>query len=317
MTLEKRNNALNVNRNIVNGQTADIHITTHGSDFYWAICAVMGFATICFLALSLRVHRQNRIFYYITAGITMVASVAYFSMGSNLGWVPIAVEWHRSSPRVHGNYREIFYVRYIGWFITTPLILLDLLLTAGMPWPTILWVILVDWLMIVTRLVGALVRSRYKWGYYAFSCAALLYIIYQLGFEARRHASARGKDVGRVFLMCGTLTIIVWICYPVAWAVCEGGNLIAPDSEAVFYGVLDFLAMPIFGILLLWGHRGIDPSRLGLRIRDYDEDPAVHGGLRGEKRDRLNHPHPNGTNGATDGATEGPTHGEYNVSAAV
>jgi bacteriorhodopsin len=37
-----------------------------------------------------------------------------------------------------------------------------------MPWPTVLWVILVDWVMIVTGLVGALVKSIYKWGYFAF-----------------------------------------------------------------------------------------------------------------------------------------------------
>ncbi len=47
-------------------------------------------------------------------------------------------------------------------FITTPLLLLDLLLTAGLPWPTILLTILVDEVMIVTGLVGALVKSSYK-----------------------------------------------------------------------------------------------------------------------------------------------------------
>ena len=47
-------------------------------------------------------------------------------------------------------------------FITTPLLLLDLLLTAGLPWPTILYTILMDEIMIVTGLVGALVKSNYK-----------------------------------------------------------------------------------------------------------------------------------------------------------
>ena len=69
-----------------------------------------------------------------------------------------------------------------------------------------------------------------------------------------------------------------------SWGVSEGGNVIAPDSEAIFYGVLDLLAKPVFGALLLLGHRDIDPARLGLRIRDYDEDPAVIGGLHGEKK---------------------------------
>ena len=55
-----------------------------------------------------------------------------------------------------------------------------------------------------------------------------------------------------------------------------GSNVIAPDSEAVFYGVLDFLAKPVFGALLLWGHRNIDPARLGLAIKDYDGDALVH-----------------------------------------
>ena len=84
-------------------------------------------------------------------------------MASNLGWTPIDVEFARSDPRVGGVNREIFYVRYIDWFITTPLLLMDLLLTAAMPWPTILFIILVDEVMIVTGLVGALVKSSYKW----------------------------------------------------------------------------------------------------------------------------------------------------------
>ena len=46
--------------------------------------------------------------------------------------------------------------------ITTPLLLLDLLLTAGMPWPTILYTLLIDEIMIITGLIGALVHSSYK-----------------------------------------------------------------------------------------------------------------------------------------------------------
>ena len=49
-------------------------------------------------------------------------------------------------------------------FVTTPLLLMDLLLTAGLPWPTILYTIFLDEVMIVTGLIGALVKSRYKWG---------------------------------------------------------------------------------------------------------------------------------------------------------
>ena len=47
--------------------------------------------------------------------------------------------------------------------------------------------------------------------------------------------------------------------------------MIHPDSEAVFYGVLDVLAKPVWGAVLIWGHRNISPVTLGLRIRDVGE----------------------------------------------
>ena len=39
---------------------------------------------------------------------------------------------------------------------------MDLLLTAGMPWPTVLYTLLIDEIMIITGLIGALVHSTYK-----------------------------------------------------------------------------------------------------------------------------------------------------------
>jgi bacteriorhodopsin len=154
----------------------------------------------------MRKDRRDRVFHYITAAVVFVAAIAYFTMGSNLGFTPIRVEYQRSNPVVRGTYRSIYYVRYIDWFITTPLLLLDLLLTAGMPWPTILWTIIVDEIMIITGLVGALVVSEYKWGYFAFGCFALVYIVYQLVWEARLHARAYGRDIERAFTICGSMT---------------------------------------------------------------------------------------------------------------
>lgn len=46
--------------------------------------------------------------------------------------------------------------------ITTPLLLMDLLLTAALPWPSVLFTLVVDEIMIITGLVGALVVSSYK-----------------------------------------------------------------------------------------------------------------------------------------------------------
>ena len=111
--------------------------------------------------------------------------------------------------------------------------------------------------------------TRSQWGYFVFGCAALLYVVYVLVFLGRRHANALGPHIGRAYIMCGVLTIFLWFLYPIAWGLSEGGNVIHPDSEAVFYGILDILAKPVFGALLLWGHRDITPTQLGLHIREF------------------------------------------------
>ena len=260
---------------------SDINITSHGAALYWAVSAVMGVSALGFLAHGHIVARkrggglQYMIFHYITAMICFVACIAYFTMASNLGYAAIQVEFQRSNPKVAGLYREIFYVRYIDWVVTTPLLLLDVLLTAGLPWPTILITILVDEIMIITGLVGALVASRYKWGYFVFAMLALFFVFWNVSFVGPKHArsiqSSTSKNIGRSYILAASWTMFLWFLYPIAWGLSEGGNVISADSEAIFYSVLDVLAKPGFGILLLWAHAGIDPADLGIYIRNFDQ----------------------------------------------
>lgn len=273
------NQAVAVNR--VVGPHADLQITARASDWYFTVCAVMGAATLVFMGMAMTKPQAHRLFHYITAGITAIACIAYFSMGSDLGQTPIQAEFTRpGSITGPAGTREIFWVRYIDWFVTTPLLLTDLLLTAGVPWPTLLVTILADEIMIVTGLVGALTQTSYKWGYWVFGMFAFFFIVYELVVDARRHATALGGSVKSTFLKCGVLTIGLWFLYPIAWGLSEGGNVIHPDSEAIFYGILDILAKPGFGVLLLLGHNTIDPATLGLRL---GEGSSASGGPVSEK----------------------------------
>ncbi|MCJ1332918.1 ion channel activity [Thelotrema lepadinum] len=267
----------------------------------------MAVSTLAYMGMSFSKPRSHRLFHYITAGITMVAAVAYFSMGAGLGQVPIQVEFSRPGSAMVGSAgtREIFYVRYIDWFVTTPLLLLDLLLTAGVPTPTILITILADEIMVVTGLVGALTQSSYKWGYWTFGMFAFFYVFYSLVFIGRSHARALGPEPSRAFNMCGVLTIFVWFLYPIAWGLSEGGNVIHPDSEAIFYGILDVIAKPVFGFLLIFGHRNIDPATLGLSIRDVGETATNNGTVSTgphEKRGLFSRK-PKTTNGTSNGTS--------------
>jgi bacteriorhodopsin len=309
------NHAIEDNRDVF--RTATLEITTNGSDWLYAVCAIMGASTLAVMALSFTRPRTHRLFHYLSALILFTASVAYFSMGSNLGQVPIPVEFRRG-----GNYsgtREIFYARYIDWFITTPLLLLDLLLTAGLPWPNILVTIVANEFMIVCGLIGALTRTSYKWGYFTFACLAFLFVVYSIVVDGRRHARALGSPVSRTYDMCGVLTIFIWFLYPIAWGCSEGGNVIHPTSEAIFYGILDVIAKPVFTALLLWGHRNIDPMTLGLGIRQ----PGINQPLT-EKHPvgdhahaGAHHPHNGVHNGAQNGSSATATGNAANATPAV
>lgn len=59
--------------------------------------------------------------------------------------------------------------------------------------------------------------------------------------------------------------------YPVCWGISEGGNVIAPDSEFIFYGILDCCLIPVTCALFLALHWRIDPLRLGLYMRNCND----------------------------------------------
>ena len=69
-------------------------------------------------------------------------------------------------------------MRYIQWFINFPLLLLSLLLGTGVSLSDIFTTLFMGEVLVVAGLVGALVHSTYKWGYYVFGLFALFYVWY-------------------------------------------------------------------------------------------------------------------------------------------
>jgi len=294
------NRALHTNPFVVNDRTVDIHITTRGSDWYWTVMSIMGTTWLVILGSAFLKPASNRIFHYLLAAVAFVAMIEHYSIASNLGWVPIDVEWHRSSHLTAGANRQIWYVRYIAWFITWPLLTLALLLTVVAPAAVTLWTLFLSATMAVLAEVGALVRTDYKWGYYAFWLFSWCLLGYYLVFAPRRYATALGSDIGRIHISGAGWIWFLWMLYPICWGVSEGGNVIPPDSELIFYGILDVLLIPVTSAVFLFQHWRVDPARLGLRLRSYD-DPVV-GGRSGAPADVEK---PIATNGAaaTNGAT--------------
>lgn len=73
--------------------------------------------------------------------------------------------------------------------------------------------------------------------------------------------------------------------YPACWGISESGNIIAPNLDFIFYGILDTCLIPITSAFFLAAYWRIDPARLGVAMRGYDNPIPVRGGsgLAGEK----------------------------------
>jgi len=170
-----------------------------------------------------KVQPGHRAFNYMIAALLATASVAYFSMASDLGATPITVEF------LHGNWaqsgdgrfgyptRSIWYARYIDWTITTPLLLLTLLLITPVPTSTVFITIFMDIVMIVTGLIGSLVQSRYKWGFWTMGMFAMFWVFAELCVSsvlehpgAWQHASTKSRDLKLMKLRFFLLQLRNW-----------------------------------------------------------------------------------------------------------
>ncbi|PWN51080.1 family A G protein-coupled receptor-like protein [Violaceomyces palustris] len=262
------NEAIQVNPNV-----ADLDLGPAGSDFLWMVFSVMAASGLGSMIWGFRVERGQRAFHYLSAAILATASVAYFSMASDLGATPITVEFLQGNELVNGMYpkRAIWYVRYIDWTITTPLLLLEILLVSGLPLSTIFITIFFDLVMIITGLVGALVQSTYKWGYFTMGCVAMFYVFYVLYGPGLKSAGALGAEYKKAYLYSTSILCFLWFIYPIAWGLCDGGNVIDTNAEMYWYGILDILAKPVFAFFHLWEMRGLDYNKLALKSGKFSE----------------------------------------------
>lgn len=102
-------------------------------------------------------------------------------------------------------------------------------------------VVFFDIAMIVVGLVGALVASSYKWGYFTLGMFFEFYIWWVLLGPARSTSGLLGTDVRSAYTKSAIFLSVVWLLYPVAWGLADGSNVISVTAEMIFYGILDIL----------------------------------------------------------------------------
>ncbi|KAL0262470.1 Small subunit processome complex component [Diplodia seriata] len=241
-----------------------------GARTLWVVFVLMLLATIVFSGLSWTVPTSRRLYHVVTTLITIIATLSYFAMASGHGVSEhhtTVRESHKHVPDTyHDVYRQVYWARYVDWALTTPLLLLDLCLLAGVDGAHTLMAIIADEIMILTGLFAAFGNegTPQKWGWYAIACIAYLVVIWHLALHGRAKALARGDSVKKLFGSLGLFTLILWTAYPIVWGVADGSRKASVNDEIIAYAVLDILAKPVFGLWLLLSHARLSETNVEL-----------------------------------------------------
>ncbi|KAI1844136.1 hypothetical protein JX265_011030 [Neoarthrinium moseri] len=229
-------------------------LTTNGSDWLWAVTAIYALSFLIFFATSFKPFSGERIFHYIFTVSLLVGTIAYFSWASNLAHVII-------------NGRQIYWAKYVYWVVEFPAIIVALGLLSGVSWATILYNTFLSWIWVISYLVSAFTLSTYKWGFYAFGTVAWLILAFNTLSSGASSAKRVGVSGHHSFL--AGWTNLLWLLWPIAFGVSDGGYTIGVTPTAIFFGVLDVLLTPVlaFGFLVL--SRKWDYNKLNLAFTRY------------------------------------------------
>ncbi|KAJ8124001.1 hypothetical protein O1611_g9463 [Lasiodiplodia mahajangana] len=258
LILGRGNDALNINP-----PAGDESLSVHGSDWLWAVTAIYVVSFISFFGLSFVARSGEKIFHYIFSIALLVGSIAYFAEASDLGYV--LVSQVDSSPRLALT-RQIFWPKYVNWVVSFPAVATALGLLSGVPWATIIYNVFLSWTWVISYLITAFTVSTYKWGFYAFGTVSWLLLAFST-FSASSSAKRLGVSSDHT-LLAGWVNLL-WLLYPIAFGLTDGGNRIGVTPGFIFFGILDVLLIPVLSFAFLFLARRWDYGQLNLAFTRY------------------------------------------------
>jgi halorhodopsin len=219
------------------------------SSSLWINVALAGIAALLFAYMGRNIQSERaRLIWAVTLFIPLVSISSYLGLisGVTIG----VVEMPAGHPL---NEAVSQWGRYLTWAFSTPLILAALGWLADVDRPDIFAVIAADIGMCVTGLGAALTTSSLlmRWVLYVLSCVFFLVVLYALVVKWPVNAEAAGTS--EIFSTLRALTVVLWLGYPIIWAVGIEGLALVQSAGLTSWGysILDIFAKYIFAFLLL------------------------------------------------------------------
>jgi bacteriorhodopsin len=225
-----------------------------GSGNIWLLLGTIGMAlgTAYFIGTGWgEEHTTTRRFYTIITAASVIATIAYLAMALGYGDTTVT----------HGGKTHVVYwVHYVSWILTTPLILFALALVAEGTRRTIAALIGFDVSMVLLGLVTGLTGR----GLASLDTQTLQFVLWGASFVAylavlglllrplSREAAHQSAEVAMLFSMLRNVVIVLWVVYPIVWLLGPSVMGIIPVSITLLaFLLIDLLVKIGFGVLLL------------------------------------------------------------------
>jgi halorhodopsin len=218
----------------------------------WVNVALMGIALVLFAYMARDLTDEYaKLIVVATIGIPAVSIASYLGLISGLTVGIVDIPGRGESVTLWG--------RYLTWTFSTPLILAALGLLAGTSFTKLFTAIFFDIAMCVTGLAAAMTSQAVwlRWAWFALSTVFFLVVLYVILGEWSRDAATQDASVQRLFGRLKYLTVVLWVGYPVVWAIgTEGLALFGTGVTGLavtswLYSLLDVGAKFVFAFLLV------------------------------------------------------------------
>nr|WP_282594354.1 bacteriorhodopsin [Halorientalis brevis] len=217
----------------------------------WGNVALAGLSILLFVYMGRNVTDERaRLIWGATLLIPLVSISSYLGLvsGLTIGFLEMP-----PGHALGGQEVMVQWGRYLTWALSTPMILLALGLLADVDRASLFTVLAADIAMCVTGLAAALTTSAYlfRWVFYGVSCTFFAVVLYALLAEWPTAAVEAGTD--EIFATLRVLTVVLWLGYPIVWALGAEGFAIVQSIGLTSWGysVLDIVAKYVFAFLLL------------------------------------------------------------------
>jgi sensory rhodopsin len=184
-------------------------------------------------------NERWKILFILNFFITAIAAALYLTMALDQG---VSVIYGRTT----------YWVRYVTWFLSTPLLLLDLAYLGGSSATLTGSLLGANAYMIATGFLATVSPKPTNYIWYVVSCGAFLATLYLLVQPYRLEAFRKHPRSKGAFTKLLSVHVVLWTAYPVVWLLSNTGfNVISNDASTMGYTLLDLAAKVGFGFLSL------------------------------------------------------------------